>query len=68
MKPSERILQLRDLIIDGRLKELEGRPGIDFLLKVSGTSTEDARASLARDPAILIAAVVMYLDETHGKR
>lgn len=67
-KPSDEIVAIQDLVIAERVKEMLTQPGTDFMMKISGTTEENMRDSLKRDPHILMAAVVMYLDLEHERR
>lgn len=67
MKPSERIIEIQRAIIAERIAKLETDGTASFLHKISGASTEEITEHERRNPLVLLAAIVAYLDEQHDK-
>ncbi len=67
MKPSERIVEIRQQISEARLEQSIQAHGssAEFLMRVSGATRESMLAVLNADPSILAAAIIVYLDERH---
>jgi hypothetical protein len=66
MKASDRIIEIADALARDRLEEEKHGPAYEFLKAALGerAQTDEQRiAQLCRDERLIVAAIVVYLDE-----
>jgi hypothetical protein len=65
--PSDRILEIRRILVDLSMTEYESEvKRYESVLKLMGITKADVAETQLKDPHILIAAVIKYLDEQSG--
>jgi hypothetical protein len=68
MKPSERIQQLVDAVVEVRFFNAKKEQNAEFMMTIMGASDVDLKESIRNNPMTWIAAITLYLDETHEGR